>query len=73
MPSGSRAGFGNAVAVLAADAKEEAPLVDRGGVDSTVGSEGQGQSILSVVSAVLHCDIGVNINMINYSSSLCYF
>ena len=41
MPSGSRAGFGNAVAVLAADAKEEAPLVDRGGVDSTVGSEGQ--------------------------------
>ena len=71
MPSGSRAGFGNAVAVLAADAKEEAPLVDRGGVDSTVGSEGQ--SILSVVSAVIHCDIGVNINIINYSSSLCYF
>ena len=54
-----------------AGAKEEASLVDRGGVDSTVGSEGQ--SILSVVSAVLHCAIGVNINMINYSSSLCYF
>ena len=45
------------LAALVAGAKEGGSLVDRGGVDSTVGSEGQ--TILSVVSAVLHCAIGV--------------
>ena len=39
-----------------AGAKEEASLVDRGGVDSTVGSERR--TVLSVVSAVIHCAIG---------------